>query len=263
MNFSQKPIMLLGLVLVITLISYYRHFNRDKTKNEKQTHQKISKTIFSFLGAPGCGKGTLAEQCVSQLGFKVVSTGNLCREEIAKGTDKGEEIAKYSQSARLVPDQIITEMLAAWLTKQDGKQPIILDGYPRTKEQAKMLAELLKTQLSDYQFRVISLEMDDLEKIVKRMSGRLVCENKKCQATTHRSLLKNQDELICEKCEGTLIQREDDKEKFVRNRLSDFMKNKQQIIAFYKKARIPMELINVSNMTPQEMFETFKQMISK
>lgn len=258
MNKFKKRILLLGLVLTISGITYYGYICRS----ERIIQPKVAtKTIYSFLGAPGSGKGTLAERLVKDLGFKVVSTGNLCREEIAQGTDKGKIIVEYTRSARLVPDAVISEMLENWLSQQKGDQPIILDGYPRTKEQAKILAHLLKTKFPDYRFRVISLDIDDFEKIVRRMAGRLVCENKQCQATTHVSLLKEPNKFICEKCGGNLVRRDDDREEFVRKRLADFIKNNNEIIAFYKEAGIPVESVDVSNATPEATLETFKRMI--
>jgi len=259
MSSFRKRIILFGLVIAIGSITYYSYFSHC-VGQKVQKQVVTTKTIFSFLGAPGCGKGTLAEQCVNKLDFKMVSTGNLCREEIARRSDKGKMIAEYTRTARLVPDAVIAEMLENWLNKQTGDHPIILDGFPRTRAQAKMLADLLKDKFSGYRFRVISLEVDDLEKIVQRMAGRLVCENRKCQATTHISLLKDPNRLICEKCGGKLIRRDDDKEEIVRKRIVDFTKNNDKIIAFYKELGIPVETLNVSDSTPAKTFEAFRRL---
>ena len=257
MRSFKRILVLVGLLVGVGAITYYSSY----VNQQKVQHKALEKTIFSFLGAPGCGKGTLAEQCVKDLDFKVVSTGNLCRQEIAQGTKKGKMISEYTRSARLVPDEVISEMLEEWLKQQKGNNPIILDGYPRTKAQAQILANLLKTKFPHYRFRVVSLEVDDLEKIVQRMAGRLVCENKACQSTTHVSLLKDPNKLICEKCGGKLIRRDDDKEEIVRKRITDFVKNNNEIISFYKEVGIPIEVINVSNSTPQKTLEKFKEMI--
>jgi len=93
------------------------------------------------------------------------------------------------------------------------------------------------------------------------MAGRLVCENKACQSTTHVSLLKDTNKLVCEKCGGKLIRREDDKEEIVRKRIIDFVKNNNKIIAFYREVGIPVEVINVSNSTSQKTLAVFKNMI--
>lgn len=227
---------------------------------EQQVQTGVAtRTIYSFLGAPGSGKGTLSEQCVKQLGFITVSTGNLCREEIASGSEKGIMIAACTRNAALVPDEIITQMVENWLSKQTGTTPIILDGYPRTQKQAQLLADLLKTKFSNYHLRVISLDVSDYEEIVQRISNRLICE--KCQAVYNRALLKDPTKLICEKCGGKLIQRDDDKEEVVRKRLQQFEKNNNEIIAFYKSVGIPVEPLPVSHLSPQQIFEIFKKMI--
>lgn len=239
---------LLGIALIPSCTFFSHH----------DTQQAVAtKTIYSFLGAPGSGKGTLSELCVKQLGFKTVSTGNLCREEIASGSEKGAMLAACTRSALLVPDEIITQMVETWLSKQTGTTPIILDGYPRTQKQAQLLAELLKTKFTDYHLRVVSLDVSDYEEIVKRISNRLICE--KCQAVYNRDLMKNSSKLICEKCGGKLIQRDDDKEAVVRKRLQQFEKNNNEIIAFYKSVGIPVESLPVSHSSPQQIFENFKK----
>ena len=223
--------------------------------------QPTQKILYSFLGAPGSGKGTLAEQCVKLLGFKVLSTGNLCREEIAAETEKGKMISEFSKQGKLVPDEVISEMVENWLAKQkDNTAPIILDGYPRTQKQAAMLTELLKNKLKDYQFRVISLEIPD-EEIIHRISNRLVCENKKCQGTFNKTLMKDPNDLTCPNCKGKLIQREDDKEAVVRERLKVFEKNNAELINFYTEANIKIEKLSVSKISPEQAFENLKKML--
>lgn len=251
----RKHFLNIGLVLgaAVLLVSC------DRTKQAPQA-AATTKTIFSFLGAPGSGKGTLSEQAVKQLGFKTVSTGNLCREEIASGSEKGKMIETCIKSAQLVSDDVITEMVQNWLAKQTGDAPIILDGYPRTQKQAAMLADMLKTKFPDYRLRVISLNITDEDEVVKRISDRLVCE--KCQAVYNRALLKDPTGLVCEKCGGKLIQRADDKEEVVRKRLVDFNKNNAEIVAFYTSAGIAVEPLNVSHTTPQAIFENFKKMVA-
>lgn len=232
--------------------------SHETTKTPSST-----KTMFSFLGAPGSGKGTLAEQCVKQLGFITVAAGNLCRAEVATGSPKGKAIQEHMMSSGLIPDQIITEMIANWFSNQKSFVPIILDGYPRTATQAQLFVNLLKNELPDYQLRAIYLEVSDYEEVVKRISSRLLCENKNCQAVYNRTLLKNPTHLICDKCGSKLIQREDDTEEVVRKRLETFAANNNQIIAFYASIGIPVETLNVSHKSAEQIFEDFKHMIKK
>lgn len=261
-NVLRKRTTYFGLLLAsIALLSSCNYLSRYEQQKAQPTVSVAAKTIFSFLGAPGAGKGTLSEQCVKYLGFKTISTGNLCREEIASGSAKGKMIAKSSKTGGLVPDEVIAEMVEQWLSKQTGDTPIILDGYPRTQKQAKMFAGLLKNKFADYHLRIISLQMDNEEEIVKRIANRFICENKKCQAVYNRALMKDPTKLVCEKCGGKLIQREDDKEEAVRRRLKDFAKNNAEIIAFYTQAGIPVESLNVSHSTPELTFDKFRKLI--
>jgi len=217
----------------------------------------VGKRIFAFIGAPGAGKGTLAGQCVSQLGFKVLSTGDLCRAEIASGSEKGKMIKEYSSKGLIVPDKVIIEMVQAWLDKQKDNKPIILDGCPRTEKQASMLHDVMKNKFPDSRFRVTFLQVFDEEEVVKRLTSRLVCKNKKCQAVYNTETLAG--EKICKKCGGELIQRADDKEDVIRVRLATFKKNNAPIISFYNKTGVIVETFNASNITPKQMFENFKK----
>jgi adenylate kinase len=220
------------------------------------------KTIFSFLGAPGSGKGTLAEQCIKQLGFKVLSTGNLCREAIASGSEQGKQLETYTKSGQLVPDDLITSMVDSWLTKETTTDTaIILDGYPRTAKQAEQVLNLLKQKYANHKFRVISLDIPDQE-IIDRIATRLMCENKKCQAVYNSKLMKDPNSLVCEKCNSKLIRRADDKEEVVRERLQVFAKNNNEVVNFYKSAGINIETISASKQTPADIFENFKKMVT-
>lgn len=215
------------------------------------------KTILAFLGAPGSGKGTLAKKAVGTLGFVSVSTGDLCRAEVASGSEKGKKIAEYMKGG-LVPDEVITDMLDGWLKDHAGKAPIIIDGYPRTKEQAEKLATLLQQKFSDYVFGVVYLFVSDEEEVVQRIADRLVCE--KCKGVFSRKQLK--DATVCPTCGGKLIRRDDDREEIVRARLKTFAKNNDEILAYYKSAGIPIEIINVSHSTPEDIFATFTALLN-
>ncbi len=259
MNAQTKKVVVasffvVGIVLLISSCSCLH----ETTKTPA-----LTKTIFSFLGAPGSGKGTLAEQCVKQLGFVTIAAGNLCRAEVATGSPKGEAIQEHMMSSGLIPNQIITEMIANWFNKQKGSVSIILDGYPRTVAQAQLFVNLLKNELPDYQLRAIYLEVSDYKEVVKRISSRLLCENKDCQTVYNRALFKDPTHLICDKCGSKLIQREDDVEEVVRKRLETFAANNDQIIAFYESIGIPVETLNVSHKTAEQIFEDFKHLVNE
>ena len=220
-------------------------------------------TIFSFFGAPGSGKGTLATDCVKSLGFKVLSTGNLCRERIARGDEVGKSIEKYIKSGGLIPDELVTGMVEDWLKNEANHgSPIILDGYPRTKKQAELFLALLKKNFAHHTFRVISLVISD-EEIIKRLSGRLVCENKACQATTSKSMAAEAGIPECLLCGSKLIRREDDKEEVVRERLRVYAQHSGDLLNYYSDAGQKIEELKASGLAVSQVFEAFKQMLEK
>jgi adenylate kinase len=225
---------IIAALLVAAVFGFFYH--KRITYKNGVSHEAVvvaPKTILAFLGAPGSGKGTLAKQAVNQLGFVAVSTGDLCRAEVATGSEKGKKIAEYMKGG-LVPDEIMTDMLDGWLSKNAGQAPVILDGYPRTKAQAAKLNELMKNKYPAYTFGVVYLVITDEEEVVERIASRLVCEQ--CKAVTNLTQLKDQNALVCAACGGKLIRREDDKEEIVRERLKTFVKNNDKIIGYYKKA---------------------------
>ncbi len=218
------------------------------------------KEILILLGAPGTGKGTLAQRCCDQFNFKVLSTGNLCRQEIASGSALGEKIAYYSMTTGLTPDDIIAEIVEAWLAKQSGDEKIIFDGYPRTQAQAVRLSSFLEQKFSGYRLNVFYLETLDYEELVQRIFNRLICGNRECQAVYNRMLMKDKNKDICEKCHGQLIQRTDDTEDIIRIRIAGFVHHNVEIIAYYQHIGVSVTKIPVSHVTPERVFEKFKSL---
>lgn len=237
--------------------------NQKQPLKEQILEEKVKNTVFSFFGAPGAGKGTLAADCVKTLGFKVLSTGNLCRERIAKGDDVGKSIESIIKSGGLIPDELVTSMVESWLQKETATgNPIILDGYPRTQKQADLFLALLKEKFGNYKFRVIALSIPD-EEIVKRLSSRLVCENKACQTPTSLSMVKDLENPTCPVCASKLIRREDDKEEIVRERLRVYAQHSGGLLKYYEQRGQKIENINASGLTIGEVFEAFKKMIEQ
>lgn len=253
MNFLTR---FLSISLIILLVPGCKFF--DKQKDEKP--QERTKTILSFLGAPGSGKGTLAERCVKEFGCEVLSTGNLCRKHIAEKTPQGLLISQYSKEGKLVPDEIINEMVDHWLKDASTKHDcIILDGYPRTQKQAEMLLELLRNKYTDFCLRVINLAISS-DAIVKRISQRLVCSNKACQAVYNETMFKDK-QLKCFACGAPVIRREDDKESVVRERLQVYDTNNKPLIDYYRKINFPVEDLNVENKSIETIFDDFKKLL--
>lgn len=256
---------LLSLIICATVLPACSFFGSKESKSENTTPKAedkiMEKTIFTFFGAPGSGKGTLAEKCISELGFKVLSTGNLCRAATTKDDEKSKLITGIINSGKLVPDELIAEMVEDWLTKEagaGGAKAIILDGYPRTQKQAELLIDILKNKFADYKFRVVSLAIPDAE-IIERLTGRRVCSNKNCQSTTSLKLLKDPTKLVCEKCGAELIQRKDDSEEVIRQRLEIYAQHSGNVLNFYKEKGITIEELNVSKISVDDVFENFKK----
>jgi len=213
-----------------------------------------TRIIYSFLGPPGSGKGTLAKNLVLHKGFLVLSTGNLCRKHIASETDFGKQLNEYISKGELVPDQLITAMVIDWLeTKQKGQAPIILDGFPRTSGQAQGLLDFFKKASSTYTFKPVLIELSE-EEIVKRLSQRLLCSNKNCQ--TPFSIAENLKN--CKVCGGILIKRDDDKKEVVLERLKLYPAHRDSLLSFYQSIGLEIKKIDTIGLSQDQVFESFE-----
>ena len=179
-----------------------------------------------LLGAPGAGKGTQAELLVKQLSIPAISTGNMLREAMAKGTELGKKAKQYMDEGSLVPDDLILGIVADRVAMPDCRNGFILDGVPRTLAQAVALD--MKGVKIDH---VVSIEVDDSE-IEGRMTGRRVCA--KCGASYHVVANPSKIEGICDSCGGALIIRKDDKPETVRHRLEVYHESTEVLKGFYE-----------------------------
>ncbi|HZK20940.1 MAG TPA: adenylate kinase [Oscillospiraceae bacterium] len=180
-----------------------------------------------LLGAPGAGKGTLAEILTDKLLIPTISTGNIIREAIAKGTEMGLKAKVFTESGKLVPDDVVIGVIKERLSKSDCERGFILDGFPRTIPQAKALAEM------DFDVDiVVNIGITD-EAVVERMAGRRVCKD--CSATYHIKNIPPKAEGICDACGADLIIRKDDDPKTVLDRLAIYHEQTEPLIEFYEK----------------------------
>jgi adenylate kinase len=186
-----------------------------------------------FLGPPAVGKGTHAGKVAKEYGITKISTGDLVREEIKKGSELGLKMKKYHNEGTLVPDEIIINMLKDRISREAGKG-FILDGYPRTIEQAEALDRITKLDL------VVNMFASH-ETIIARISNRITC--RKCQAIFNTLFVKPKKEGVCDKCGGELYQRDDQKPEVVKERLETYDRETKPLIDFYRKKGI---LIDVS-----------------
>ena len=180
-----------------------------------------------LLGAPGAGKGTQAELLVEKLSIPAISTGNMLREAMAKGTELGKKAKQYMDGGLLVPDELILGIVADRVAQPDCRNGFILDGVPRTLAQAEALEE--KGVKIDH---VVSIEVDDSE-IEGRMTGRRVCG--KCGASYHVVANPPKAEGICDLCGGELVIRKDDAPETVRKRLQVYHASTEVLKDFYGK----------------------------
>ena len=180
-----------------------------------------------LLGAPGAGKGTQAELLVEKLSIPAISTGNMLREAMAKGTELGKKVKQYMEDGLLVPDELILGIVAERVAQPDCANGFILDGVPRTLAQAEALeAKGVKID------HVVSIEVDDSE-IEGRMTGRRVCS--KCGASYHVVANPPKTEGVCDLCGSELIIRKDDAPETVRKRLQVYHASTEVLKDFYAK----------------------------
>jgi len=178
-----------------------------------------------LLGAPGAGKGTLAEILAVRLNIPTVSTGNIIREALSKGTETGLKAKAFIESGKLVPDDVVIGIIKERLSQPDCMRGFILDGFPRTIPQADALDELgLNVDF------VVNIEISD-EAIIGRMAGRRVC--KECSATYHIKNIPPKMEGICDHCSGSLISRKDDDPNTVKERLKIYHEQTEPLIDYY------------------------------
>ena len=191
-----------------------------------------------LLGPPGAGKGTHAQVLSKNLNIAHISTGDMLREALRAATPLGLKAKSYIEKGGLVPDDVVIGIVRERLSKKDAKQGFILDGFPRTSQQA----ESLDVMLSDLGMPAdLALYFKtSLPVIIRRLSGRRICS--KCGKTYHLVNFKPKVQGICDECGGELIQRPDDREEVIENRLKEYEKQTAPVIDHYKKKNILAEV---------------------
>ena len=187
-----------------------------------------------MLGAPGTGKGTIGKILSKDLNLVHISTGDIFREQINKGTKLGKKIQSYIESGALVPDDVTIETVKARLLEQDVENGAILDGFPRTVIQAEALRDFLKESKPGAKRVAIELDVPD-DEIIRRVVNRLICSNKTCGAIYNKETKPPKEENICDVCGSELKRRDDDNEETVTKRLGIYHQNSKDLIDFYRK----------------------------
>ncbi len=193
------------------------------------------KVNLVFLGPPGAGKGTQAKRLSQDMGLLHISTGDLLREAVRKETELGKKAKEYMEKGELVPDDLIIALIEEVMPAEGG---VIFDGFPRTIAQAEALDRMLGGKGLDLN-RVIFFDVED-DLVVERLSGRRVCPS--CGEVYHIKYNPPKEDELCDKCGTKLIQRKDDKEEVVRNRLSVYRKQTEPLIDYYSQKGILIRL---------------------
>lgn len=191
-----------------------------------------------FLGPPGAGKGTQAEFIAKKYNIPKLSTGDLLRESVSKETFLGKKAKNYMDRGELVPDEIVIGLVEEKLSSSECRNGFLLDGFPRTVNQADELSSFLKEKEEKLD-RVIYFSLPKVE-IVKRLSGRRSCPQ--CQAVYHLESIPPKRDELCDGCDISLIQRNDDKPETIESRLTVYQDQTEPLIDYYKHRSILSEL---------------------
>ena len=214
--------------------------------------------IFS-MGAPGSGKGTFSSRIKEEFNLNHISTGDIFRENISKGTELGLQAKAYSEKGLLVPDEITNNMVKDFLNNlADKKNGYLLDGYPRTLDQALAFEEMTKgTDLAVE--RILVMDVDN-EVLTRRITGRRSC--KKCGEIYNIYTKAPKVENVCDVCGSELSQRKDDNEESLKVRLGEYAKNTEPVIAYYEKLNM-VSTIDASTRTIEEIWTEVKDVLNK
>ena len=198
-----------------------------------------------FLGPPGAGKGTQAQRICAALNIPQISTGDILRAEVAKGTPAGKEAAAIMKAGKLVPDELVCSMVKNRLAEPDCEKGFILDGFPRTIPQADRLAAVLAELGKEIDY-AIYLKVED-EVLLQCLTARLNCRG--CDEIYNKIFKKPAKEGICDKCGSELYQRADDSLETAKSRLAVFHKQTQPLMDYYNAKGLVFTLPNADHDT--------------
>jgi adenylate kinase len=184
-----------------------------------------------IFGAPGSGKGTYASRLQAELGGDVIAMGDMFREIMKQDSPLGRRAKQCVESGKLGPDDMVIEILKERLAKVSDKEGFILDGFPRTLEQAKALDKITKLDV------IVQLTVPDWI-IIERLSTRRIC--RKCGEVYNVRYLKPKVEGVCDKCGGPLYQRSDDTEKVIKGRIRVYEQQTKPILEHYRQKKVPI-----------------------
>lgn len=210
-----------------------------------------------LLGPPGAGKGTQAKVLSKEYKIPHISTGDMLRDAVKKGTETGKSAKSFMDKGELVPDEIVIDLVIERVSGADADKGFLLDGFPRNEKQADKLNEAFAK--TGRKLDIVLYFRTSSEVSISRLSGRRVCA--RCGANFHIKNMPAKVEGICDYCDGKLIQRDDDKEATVKNRLKVYEKETKSLIEYYKDKGILREVSG--DLDVNELFEDIKKLFAK
>ena len=211
--------------------------------------------VWVLLGAPGCGKGTQANLLMASSSMKSYSTGEMLRKAVSEGSELGAQVKSYMESGALVPDELIANVLAARLESDGVGTGVMLDGFPRTLPQAKLLDEMLER--NGWKLSGVLYFDTDEEIILERLGGRLNCPY--CGAGYHATSMPPKVPGMCDKCGAALVTRKDDEPEAIQNRLRVYAESTEPLVSYYEK-KGALKKVDASG-NAEEVFEKVKAVI--
>ncbi len=208
-----------------------------------------------LLGPPGAGKGTQAQLMVDRYHIPQISTGDILRAAVKGKTPLGVKAKGFMNQGKLVPDELVIGIIEERLKAADCHPGFILDGFPRTIAQAEALQPIL-SKMGRSIDHVVNIEVED-EELVRRLTGRRTCKN--CGAMFHIVFHAPKREGICDRCGGTLYQREDDKEETIRTRLKEYQKQTAPLIQYYQQKKTLRSIQGVGGQ--EQIFEQIVRLL--
>jgi adenylate kinase len=209
-----------------------------------------------LLGPPGAGKGTQAQRIASLYTVPHISTGDIFRENLRKGTELGLEAKGYMDRGELVPNDLVINIVKDRLTAPDCRQGFILDGFPRTVEQADAL-DLMLAEMDMPIDHVLNIKVPE-EVVVGRLTARRTCSA--CGSVCHLLFDPPQEDGVCDECGGELYCRDDDSEKTVRTRLDEYKQKTQPLIDYYQRKGLLRDIDG--SLGPDDVFEAIRTVIA-
>ena len=194
--------------------------------------------IFILLGPPGAGKGTYSAKLIDIYGIPQISTGDILRAAVKEGTELGKEAKDYMDKGLLVPDEVIVGIVEDRIKQDDCRKGFLLDGFPRTVEQADALEFIFKKNNLKLD-SVINIQVNE-EVLFKRLTGRRLCKN--CGGNFNVNTMPPKNVGLCDHCGGSLYQRDDDKEDVIANRLKVYDNQTAPLIEYYSKKGVMKDI---------------------